>query len=110
MGECGRRFPCGAAPLWELFCCEARSELLGESAPFGELRGDARGEDPLRGEGVLRCGDRERKEGRELGETERKPAEEALRDRGLDGVRAREVPPLDKGVAGAAGDLARCPM
>ena len=85
------------------------SALLGESAPFGELRGDARGVDPLRGEGVRRCGDRERKEGRELGETERKPAEEALRDRGLDGVRARGMPPLE-GVAGAAGDLARCPM
>ena len=104
--------PCGAPPLCELFCCDALNELLGESAPFGEFRGDARGEEPLRGErgeDVLRCGDRERNDGRELGEAERAPAEEARRDRGLDGVRARGVPPLE-GVAGAAGDLARCPM
>ena len=86
-------------------------ELLGEEAPFCELRGEARGEEPFRGEGVRRRGDCElfpRNEGRVLGDTERMPAEDGFRDRELDGVRERPrgVPPLADGVA-AAGDLAR---
>ena len=91
-GDGVRRFPFDAAAGWDPDCW-AFIALLGESPPRGDLRGEFLGElfwEAPGLEGDRRFPGEPRKEGRVLGETDRKPPPgEREADRAFDGERDR---------------------